>query len=186
MINWLKSIHFNTKSTRHAATRRTHRSWTHLCTGFLRNPFRNLDRYHFLGRMAHVPCSEILAWILLLSCRAWTSLSNFHSDIRSFWVFIYTKNLSRAFQTFFRSQQIQTDDCGEQSGLFWGISSACSIIPCLGILAAIISLVFMILYLVKVTECKNRVESLALEPQPQRKPITQYPNDQNDNPYAPH
>ena len=102
------------------------------------------------------------------------------------WVFIYTKNLSRAFQTFFRSQQIQTDDCGEQSGLFWGISSACSIIPCLGILAAIVSLVFMILYLVKVTECKNRVESLALEPQPQRKPITQYPNDQNDNPYAPH
>ena len=59
------------------------------------------------------------------------------------WVFIYTKNLSRAFQTFFRSQQIQTDDCGEQSGLFWGISSACSIIPCLGILAAIVSLVFM-------------------------------------------
>ena len=102
------------------------------------------------------------------------------------WVFIYTKNLSRAFQTFFRSQQIQTDDCGEQSGLFWGISSACSIIPCLGILAAIVSLVFMILYLVKVTECKNRVESLALEPQPQRKPITQYPIDQNDNPYAPH
>ena len=102
------------------------------------------------------------------------------------WVFIYTKNLSRAFQTFFRSQQIQTDDCGEQSGLFWGISSACSIIPCLGIFAAIVSLVFMILYLVKVTECKNRVESLALEPQPQRKPITQYPNDQNDNPYAPH
>ena len=101
------------------------------------------------------------------------------------WVFIYTKSLSQAFQTFFRSQQIQTDDCGEQLGLYWGIGSACSIIPCLGIIASLVSLVFMIMYLVKVTECKNRVESLALQPQPRQKPITQYPDDPNDNPYAP-
>ena len=102
------------------------------------------------------------------------------------WVFIYTKKLSQAFQDYFRSQRLQTDDCGEQLGMYWGIGSACSLIPCLGIIAALGSLVSMILYLVKVTECKNRIESMAFQQQSGQKPTMQYPNDQNDNPYARH
>ena len=44
----------------------------------------------------------------------------------------------------------------------------------------------MIMYLVKVTECKNRIESMAFQQQSGQKPTMQYPNDQNDNPYARH
>ena len=101
------------------------------------------------------------------------------------WIFIYTKNLSTAFQEFFHTQNIHADDCGEKLGMYWGIGTVCSIIPCLGIFASLASLVLMILYLVKVTECKNRVDALVLHPQAGQGPRKQLPYKENDNPFAP-
>ena len=73
------------------------------------------------------------------------------------WIFIYTKNLSNSFVNFFSSIGGARDDCGEKLGMWWGICTVCSIIPCLGAIAGIASLVLMIMYLVKVNECRSMV-----------------------------
>ena len=105
------------------------------------------------------------------------------------WLFIYLPKLSQSFQAFFRAHRQQTDDCGEQVGLWWAILSACSIIPCVGIFTGLASLVLMIIYLVKVNECKNRVNAIvgqrgvATPGGYSAKPPSQ--GSQSDNPYEP-
>ena len=72
------------------------------------------------------------------------------------WIFIYTKQLSQAYQSYMASiNQGPQDDCGEQMGMWWGICSVASIIPCVGGIAGIAGLVIMIIYLIKVHECKK-------------------------------
>ena len=55
------------------------------------------------------------------------------------WLFLYLPKVSRSFQEFFRVHRQQSDDCGEQLGLWWAILSACSIIPCVGFFTSILS-----------------------------------------------
>lgn len=80
------------------------------------------------------------------------------------WVFIYTKQLSQNFRSLFNAYGEQTDDCGEALGLWWGILPLCSMIPFVGAIAGIASLVVMIMYLVKVSDCRNRAMNLPAEP----------------------
>lgn len=80
------------------------------------------------------------------------------------WVFIYTKNLSNSFSNFFSSQGINRDDCGEKLGLWWGICSACGFVPCVNLFAGIAGFVIMIMYLVKVSECRAMALSIVYDP----------------------
>lgn len=71
------------------------------------------------------------------------------------WAFIFPKNLSQAFQAYFRAHNCQRDDCGEQLALIWAICNLASLAPYVGALAGIGGLVVGIMYLVKLSECKN-------------------------------
>lgn len=107
------------------------------------------------------------------------------------WLFIYPKKLSQAYQTCFAGYQSQTDDCGEQLGLYWAISSVCCVIPCVNAFAGIAAIVLTIIYLIKVHECKNRLRPLLQGGIPMASPMPQdpYGNDaagpSQDNPYGP-
>jgi len=101
------------------------------------------------------------------------------------WLFIYPKNLSLSFQEFFRFNNQPSDDCGEQIGMYWAIASICSIIPCLGVIAAIASLVCMIMYLVKVNECGNRVLAMSGDGMKPQQPLRKNRPSQSNNPYDP-
>lgn len=100
------------------------------------------------------------------------------------WIFIYPKNLSLSFQNLFRAYGQQTDDCGEQLGLYWAIASVCGMIPCIGIFFGLAGLVCMIMYLIKANDCKNRALSLG---NATMKPTQGYaqpnPPRKSDNPY---
>ncbi|MCA9065226.1 MAG: hypothetical protein KDA96_19290 [Planctomycetaceae bacterium] len=76
------------------------------------------------------------------------------------WIFIYTKNLAQGYQMAFRSVGQQTDDCGEQLGMWWGICAAVSIVPCVGVVGSVASLILMIMYLVKVSECRKTASQI--------------------------
>ena len=71
------------------------------------------------------------------------------------WLFIFPKNLSQSFQRLFAARNQMKDDCGEKLGMWWAICQIAGIIPCLGVFFGIAGLIVMIMYLVKVNECKN-------------------------------
>ncbi len=97
------------------------------------------------------------------------------------WQFIYPRKLSQAYQRAFRHHNALLDDCGEQLALYWAVCVLCTLIPCLGGFSAIAAFVLMIIYLIKITECKSRVGAL-LQGSHGAGPI-QGPSD--DNPYHP-
>ncbi len=74
-----------------------------------------------------------------------------------YWLFVYPKQLSTSFQRVLSAGGQPTDDCGEKTGQWWAICSIASIIPCVGLFTALAGLVLMIMYLVKVSECRTRV-----------------------------
>lgn len=74
-----------------------------------------------------------------------------------YWLFVYPKKLSISFQRVLSAGGQSTDDCGEKTGLWWAICTIASIVPCVGIIAGLAGLVLMIMYLVKVSECRTRV-----------------------------
>jgi magnesium-transporting ATPase (P-type) len=71
------------------------------------------------------------------------------------WIFIYTKQLSQSFHALFSATGRRQGDCGENLGMWWGIASAFSFVPCVNYVSWIPALVLMILYLVKVNECRQ-------------------------------
>lgn len=73
-----------------------------------------------------------------------------------FWLFVYPKKLSQSFQALFASSGQAIDDCGEKMGLYWAVCAIASIVPCVGIVFGIAGLVTMIIYLIKVSECRQR------------------------------
>jgi hypothetical protein len=91
------------------------------------------------------------------------------------WIFLYTKRLSNSFAYMFASRGANMGDCGEQLGMWWGICAVCCFIPCLNIFFGIGALVVMIMYLVKISECRSRALSL----------LYQTPGD-GSGPMAPH
>lgn len=80
------------------------------------------------------------------------------------WIFIYTNNLSKSFANFFASQNVNHDDCGEKLGLWWGICGVCGFVPCVNFFSGIAGLVIMIMYLVKVSECRSLALNLIMNP----------------------
>lgn len=108
----------------------------------------------------------VICWFLYRACAGLPEAFRTHGPGMAFllmiplfgivWIFIYTKGLSQGFQRFFSQTGTLTDDCGEKTGLWWGICSACSIIPCVGGLFGIASLVLLIIYLIKVSECRSK------------------------------
>ncbi|MCA9015913.1 MAG: hypothetical protein KDA85_19385 [Planctomycetaceae bacterium] len=100
------------------------------------------------------------------------------------WIFIFTKNVSQGYQNTLRAAGQYTDDCGEQMGMWWGICSCCSVIPYIGIIPGLAGLALMIVYLVKLFECKRRVESLGMVPNYGGGQAVQgYQSMDNSNPY---
>lgn len=74
------------------------------------------------------------------------------------WLFIVVMKLSQGYQQYFASQQ-RTDvgDCGYNIGLGWAISAVCVFVPIAHLFAGLASLVFMILYLVKMSQLRAMV-----------------------------
>ncbi|HEY3384060.1 MAG TPA: hypothetical protein VGK32_20035 [Vicinamibacterales bacterium] len=74
------------------------------------------------------------------------------------WVFFVVIKLSESFKEYFAAQQ-RTDvgDCGYAVGLGWAITMVCGLIPVIGMLSCLASLVFMILFLVKMSQLKALV-----------------------------
>ncbi len=78
------------------------------------------------------------------------------------WAFIYPKSLSQSFRNFFYAMNQPSDDCGEKTGQTAAILMICGFIPCIGIFFSLASLVFVIMYMIKVWECKGRAEQLSV------------------------
>lgn len=74
------------------------------------------------------------------------------------WLFFVVIKVSQSFQKYFAAQQ-RTDvgDCGFNLGLAWAVTAVCSLLPVIGMLSAIASLVLMVMYLVKVTQLKGMI-----------------------------
>ncbi|WP_068136197.1 hypothetical protein [Roseimaritima ulvae] len=78
------------------------------------------------------------------------------------WAFIYPKALSQSFRNFFYAMNQPSDDCGEQTGQTAAILLVCGFIPCVGMFFSIASLIYVIIYLTKIWDCKGRAEQLAV------------------------
>lgn len=87
-----------------------------------------------------------MVWLLLIPC---------FSIVWNFFVF---PKLSQSLKSYFDAKgQTDVGDCAESLGLTYSILVACSIIPYLGMLTGIASLVVLIIYLIKVNELKNMI-----------------------------
>jgi hypothetical protein len=87
-----------------------------------------------------------LVWLLLIPC--------FHLV----WNFFVFPKLSESFKAYFDSVgDSSVGDCGRDMGLGYAICSAVSIIPFVGCLTGLASLVLVILFLIKANDLKNRI-----------------------------
>ncbi len=67
------------------------------------------------------------------------------------WLFFVVSRVSGSLETYFSNEsEYDYGDCGKSLGLAWAILTVCSIVPLLGMLAALAGVVCMIVYLVKV------------------------------------
>jgi hypothetical protein len=90
-----------------------------------------------------------LVWLLLIPC---------FSLVWNFFVF---PRLSQSFKSYFDSiGRSDVGDCSGSIGLAYAICCAVSIIPYLGCLTGIASLVLLIIYLVRVNELKNQIPAM--------------------------
>lgn len=87
-----------------------------------------------------------MVWLLLIPC---------FNLVWNFFVYI---RLSESLKGYFDSAGNQTvGDCGKGLGLAFSICEAATIIPCLGMLTGVASLVLVILYLVKANELSGQI-----------------------------
>lgn len=87
-----------------------------------------------------------MVWLLLIPC---------FPLVWNFFVFL---KLSKSYQSYFAAQGVDdVGDCAEKIGLWYAITVACSIIPCVNYIAGPASLVLLIIYLVKAVELKKRI-----------------------------
>jgi hypothetical protein len=90
-----------------------------------------------------------MVWLLLIPC---------FSLVWNFFVF---PRLSQSFKSYFDSvNRTDVADCAGNIGLAYSICCAVSIIPYLGCLTGIASLVLLIIYLVKATGLKNQIPAV--------------------------
>ena len=84
------------------------------------------------------------------------------------WLFFVVSRLSRSYQAYWANQgRPEFGDCGRGVGLGWAICGVVTLIPFIGILAAICALVCMILFLSKASSMKNQI---GLQPMAMQQP----------------
>jgi hypothetical protein len=87
-----------------------------------------------------------MVWLLLIPC--------FHIV----WNFFVFPPLSKSFKAYFDSiDRTDVGDCQESIGLAYSVCAAVSIIPYVGCLTGIASLVLLIIYLIKTNDLKNQI-----------------------------
>jgi hypothetical protein len=78
------------------------------------------------------------------------------------WIFFVVTRISESYQSLFYSRgRTDIGDAGRGVGLAYAICSVCSIIPCLGLFAALGGLICLILFLVKISGLKSQIPQLA-------------------------
>jgi hypothetical protein len=91
-----------------------------------------------------------LVWLLLIPC------------FNLVWNFFVIPRLSESFKAYFDSiGDTSVGNCGRDLGFGYAIVTAASVIPLVGCLTGIVSLVLLILFLVKANELKNRIPRTA-------------------------
>jgi len=87
-----------------------------------------------------------LVWLLLIPC------------FNLVWNFYVFPGLADSFKAYFDSVgDSSVGNCGRDVGLGYAICTAASVIPFVGCLTGIVTLVLLILFLVKANELKNRI-----------------------------
>lgn len=77
-----------------------------------------------------------------------------------FWIFIVFLRIPESYQSAFAARGMPHLGATEKSiGLAYAICAVCSIIPCLGLFAALASLVLLIIFLVKMFGLKSQLQS---------------------------
>ncbi len=82
-----------------------------------------------------------------------------------FWNFKVYLGLSDSFASAFRArgEELEPAETGRNMGMIFCVLAVCSIIPCVGAVASLVALVFMIIYLMKAFELKGRLTKLTAE-----------------------
>lgn len=87
-----------------------------------------------------------MVWLLLIPC------------FPLVWNFFVYPRLAESYQAYFASQGVtDVGDCGRGIAMGYCICAACSLIPYIGALPGMASLVLLIIFLVKANELKNRI-----------------------------
>ncbi len=74
------------------------------------------------------------------------------------WNFFVFQRIPESYKSYFDSVgDPVVGDCGKGVGLWFAISAACTIVPCLNYIAGPASLVLLIIFLVKVFELRGKV-----------------------------
>ena len=95
--------------------------------------------------------------------QVWLLLIPLFNLVWNFFVFI---RIPESYQSYFYSRgRYDVGDGGKSLGMWFSICTACSLIPCLGIIPAFVGLVVLIVFLVKITTLKGRVPQLAAMPE---------------------
>ena len=90
-----------------------------------------------------------LVWLLLIPC------------FNLVWNFYVFPGLADSFKAYFDSVgNSSVGNCGRDLGLGYAICAAASVIPVVGCLTGVVTLVLMILFLVKADELKNRIPNV--------------------------
>jgi hypothetical protein len=90
-----------------------------------------------------------MVWLLLIPCFAFI------------WNFFVFPPLSKSFKAYFDSiNKTDVGDCQESIGLAYSICSAASIVPYLGCLTGVGSLVLLIIFLIKTNDLKNQIPEI--------------------------
>jgi hypothetical protein len=87
-----------------------------------------------------------MVWLLMIPC------------FPLVWNFFVYPRLSKSYKAYFDAQGVtDVGDCSEQLAVAYAICVACTLLPGVGAAGVIASLVLLIIYLVKVSELKNRI-----------------------------
>ncbi len=87
-----------------------------------------------------------MVWLMMIPC------------FNIVWAFFIGLRIPESFQAYFAAQgRTDVGDCGRGIGLAYAICGACSIVPYIGVLPGLASLVLLIIFLVKMTGYKNEI-----------------------------
>jgi hypothetical protein len=90
-----------------------------------------------------------MVWLLLIPCFA------------VIWNFFVFPPLSKSFKAYFDSiNRTDVGDCQESIGLAFSICCAASLIPYLGCLTGVASLVLLVIFLIKTNDLKDQIQEV--------------------------